>query len=180
MDPQDGNGSRGSRTAWLVGLPLAALVAFAIGVWRAEPPQPPGEGAGGEPGGAPEAPASPTPPGPAKQPAADFRIPDRGRLSLEAKDLPASGSVAIALDLPDEARGAEARSVQVASTDGRALQTVATIEPGEGSGVRIQLDAAWLAPGRYMIQVETNEKTHFPLRRYVLEVRQPGAQASPQ
>ena len=40
-----------------------------------------------------------------------------------------------------------------------------------GALVDSGLDPEWLQPGRYLIEIRTAEKIHFPLRRYVLEVR---------
>jgi hypothetical protein len=43
---------------------------------------------------------------------------------------------------------------------------------GEGrASARYEIDPTWLAPGRYIIEVKTTEPSHFPLRRYALEVR---------
>ena len=36
----------------------------------------------------------------------------------------------------------------------------------------VDVDTGWLRPsGRYLIEVKTLERSHFPLRRYALEVR---------
>jgi hypothetical protein len=37
--------------------------------------------------------------------------------------------------------------------------------------VRVEIENGWLSPGRYLIEIETTEKSHLALRRYVLEVR---------
>ena len=161
---------RSSRTLWLVGVGLATFVAFAIGIWRSEPPAPQRV----EPTAA--SPPDPPPPKVMEKPLETaepgHRISESGRLTIEAADLPVFGPMALALDLPDEARGdGEPRPVRIASEDGRALDTTASIEPGAGSGVRIEIDSSWLRRGRYMISVTTSEPKHFPVRRYVLEIR---------
>jgi hypothetical protein len=92
-------------------------------------------------------------------------------LRLDSGALPLADDLALALELPDEARGAGPRDVRVLAPDGRVLQTRATPLPGAGSGVQLEIDPAWLRPGRYLIEVQTAEQTHFPLRRYVLEIR---------
>ena len=80
--------------------------------------------------------------------------------------------MALALDLPDEARGdGEPRPVRIAAVDGRALDTTASITPGAGNGVRLEIDSNWLRRGSYMISVTTSEPSHFQFRRYVLEIR---------
>ena len=98
------------------------------------------------------------------------RIAERGRLRLERDALPATGPLVLSLDMPDEARGEEARDVVIASVNGRRLETVAAPLPGPGSGVQLEIDGDWLEPGSYMISVKTAETSHFPLRRYVLIV----------
>jgi len=98
------------------------------------------------------------------------RIPERGRLSIDADSLRDGDVLALGLALPDPARGEEPRTVRIASVDGRRLETTAAPAAGSGSGLRLEIDPEWLTPGLYMIEVRTAEKTHFPLRRYVLEV----------
>ena len=161
---------RSSRTLWLVGVGLATFVAFAIGIWRAEAPAPRRV----EP--TPASPPDPPPPKAAEKPPETaepgHRISESGRLTIEGGDLPVFGPLALALDRRDEARGdGEPRPVRVVSVDGRTLDTTASIEPGAGSGVRIEIDSSWLRRGRYMISVTTSEPKHFPVRRYVLEIR---------
>ncbi len=161
---------RSSRTLWLIGVGLATFVAFALGIWRAEAPAPrPVEPTAGSP---PESPSPEVTEAPAETAEPGHRISEFGRLTLEAGDLPVFGPVALVLDLPDEARGdSESRTVRIVCEDGRALDTTASIEPGAGSGVRIEIDSNWLRRGDYMISVTTSEPTHFPVRRYVLEIR---------
>lgn len=101
---------------------------------------------------------------------ASARIAERGRLRLERNALPADGPLVLSLDMPDEARGEEARDVVIASVDGRRMEAVASLLPGAGSGVQVEIDGEWLAPGSYMISVQTAETSHFPVRRYVLIV----------
>jgi hypothetical protein len=36
--------------------------------------------------------------------------------------------------------------------------------------VRQDIDAAWLEPGQYLIQLRTAERVALPLRRYVIEI----------
>ncbi len=111
------------------------------------------------------------PVGPPAPPAApDVRIADGGRLSIDADSLREGEVLAIGLGLADEARGEEPVTVRIVSVDGRRRETTATPARGSGSGLRLEIDPEWLTPGRYMIEVSTAEKTHFPVRRYVLEV----------
>jgi hypothetical protein len=119
------------------------------------------------PSEAPE-PIGPEPTGP---PAPALRIPEGGRLSLEAASLPEGEPLALGLDLGDEARGATPRPVVIVSTDGRRSEAFAVPTAGRGSGVRLELEPGFLAPGRYMLQVTTAEKIPLHFRRYVLEVQ---------
>ncbi len=161
---------RSSRTLWLVGVGVAACVAFGIGIWRAEAPAP--RQVEPTPATTPEPPQAKAAETPTETAEPGHRISEFGRLRLEAGDLPVFGPVALVLDLPDEARGdSEPRTVRIVCEDGRALDTTASIEPGAGSGVRIEIDSNWLRRGDYMISVTTSEPTHFPVRRYVLEIR---------
>jgi hypothetical protein len=107
-----------------------------------------------------------------KAPPADQRIDERGRLSIDAASLPGGGVWTLGLGLPDEARGDEPLPIVIASVDdGRRLELATEAVVGKESGVRVAIDVEWLKPGRYMIQIKTAEKSVFPLRRYVLEVK---------
>jgi hypothetical protein len=108
----------------------------------------------------------------------DFRIEEGGRLSLDAHSMPVSGVVRFGLALDREAVGAgqdPLPAVVVSADDGRRLELAAIPVAGSQSGVRLDLDAAWLEPGQYMIQLRTAEKVALPLRRYVIEVHAPPA-----
>jgi hypothetical protein len=108
----------------------------------------------------------------------DFRIEEGGRLSLDAHSMPVSGVVRFGLALDREALGAgqdPLPAVVVSAHDGRRLELAAIPVAGLQSGVRLDLDAAWLEPGQYMIQLRTAEKVALPLRRYVIEVHAPPA-----
>ena len=104
-------------------------------------------------------------------PAPDYRIAESGRLALEATSLPEGGVLALGLALAEEAGGVEPLAVRVVSVDGRVLDTTAVRTDAAGGDVQLEIDADWLQPGNYMIQIKTAEKVAFPLRRYVLEVR---------
>ena len=149
---------------------LLAAVALAIGLWlaRSEAPM--------APAAPPSSVATPDAAEASTTPAVELaehshRIGEHGRLTLEADTLPVDGTLALALDLPDEARGSEPRPVVIACTDGRRLETQAAIPAGPGTGVHLEVDPSWLEPGVCMISVTTAEPSHFPFRRYVLEIR---------
>jgi len=117
-----------------------------------------------EPSGAPTIELSaPAPPA--------HRIAEGGRISIDAASLRDGEVLALGLALGDEARGSEPLPVRVVSVDGRRIETTAAPAAGSGSGLRLELQPAWLQPGRYMVEVTTAEKTPLHLRRYVLEVQ---------
>ena len=159
---------KSSRLRWAVG--VAALAVFAIGVWRAQREGPTAPGPGASDAGTTGAAVSPRA-DPPEAALPTHRIAESGRLSLEADALAGLETLALAFDLPDQARGSEPRPVVIASEDGRSLTTTAAILPGSGTGVYLEIDPRWLEPGRYMVSVSTAEPSHFPVRRYVLEIR---------
>jgi hypothetical protein len=100
-----------------------------------------------------------------------LRIAPGGRLVLDERSLPADGPLAVALELSDEARGDGPRSVRIVSTTAGRLDVEAVPLPGAGSGMRLEVERAFLAPGLYMIEVETVDHHPLALRRYVLEIQ---------
>jgi hypothetical protein len=158
--------SSGARIA----LGLAAL-ALVIGLWLGQGSAPPGPTEAHTEAATPAAPHAASPLQPLELPEPHQRIEERGRLTLEASALPAEGTLSLALDLPDEARGDGPRPVVIASVDGRRLETSAAPRPGAASGVQIEIDPGWLEPGQYMISVSTAERLPLAVRRYVLEIR---------
>jgi hypothetical protein len=176
-------GNSGNR--WLVAF---AGFAVALGLWFAvalgrEAPESEGRAEAGLPArsSAPQTDPGLQPPatGVADEPVMDGplppaapanRITEGGRLSIDATSLRDGDVLALGLGLPEEAQGEEPLSVRIVSVDGRRLETTAVPAAGSESGLRLEIDPKWLAPGSYMIEVRTAEKTHFPIRRYVLEV----------
>jgi hypothetical protein len=104
----------------------------------------------------------------------DYQIEEGGRLSLNALSLPTAGVITFGLALDREALGTgrdPLSAVVISAGDERRLELSAEPVAGLRSSVRLEVDASWLRPGMYMIQIRTAEKTALPLRRYVLEVR---------
>jgi hypothetical protein len=106
-------------------------------------------------------------------PAPAVRVPASGRLEIAAEALREGEVLALALSMPDEARGSGPRAVRVVDVAGRGLDVEAQPIEGAGSGIRIEIDPDWLTPGTYMIQVESAESGPLALRRYVLTVIEP-------
>ena len=96
---------------------------------------------------------------------------ENGRLALAANSLPDEGPLTFAFDLPDESRGNGERTVRIVSVDsGHKIETTTRPLPDGGNGVQLEIDAAFLSPGLYMIQIETADKHPLHFRRYVLEL----------
>ncbi len=100
-----------------------------------------------------------------------LRIAAQGRLTIDHAALPSEGLLTLDLELADEVRGSGKRAVRVISTDGRRIDTMASPLPGAGSGVRLEIDPGFLTRGRYMIEIDTEDKHPLQIRRYVLELR---------
>jgi len=106
---------------------------------------------------------------PRKTPAT--RIADRGRVRVRLDALREGDVLAVGLEMPDAARGEGALATRIVDTTRERILDVETLRiAGEGTGVRLEIDPEWLQPGAYLIQVRTADASHFPLRRYVLEV----------
>ena len=182
---EGGSGNRWQLVA-LVGVAIVIGVWFAVDLSR-EPSEAESRAEAGLPAGssAPPSDSGPEPAGLVPPAAPAEHIAEGGRLSIDATSLRDGEVLALGLGLADEARGEEPLAVRIVSVDGRRLETTAAPADGIESGLRLEIDPEWLTPGRYMIEVRTAEKTHFPVRRYVLEIPrtapepEPGSQASP-
>jgi hypothetical protein len=91
-------------------------------------------------------------------------------LEIAIASLPADEPVVVNLLLPEPSRTAEPHAVRVLAFDGRTLETFAALREADRRSARFELQADWLSPGRYIIEMKTTERTHFPHRRYALEV----------
>ena len=60
---------------------------------------------------------------------------------------------------------------QLRDTRGRALDLLAAVEVDGRMSARLEVEPGWLLPGSYLVELRTTERSHFPLRRYPLEVR---------
>ena len=155
---------------WLVGIALLTAIAIAIWVAAGDSPERKQVADSAPLLNAPAADPVPSPAAPAAA-APKLRIAAAGRLTLELDQLPTEGPLELGLDLSGEARGSGDRTVRVISVDGRRLDTTASPLPGRESGVRLEIDPAFLSAGRYLIEIDTEEKHALQLRRYVLELK---------
>ena len=92
-------------------------------------------------------------------------------LEIAQASLPRDEPVVVNLLLPEPSRTSEPLAVRVLAFDGRTLETRGALHEADRRSARFELQADWLSPGRYIIEMKTTERTHFPLRRYALEVR---------
>ncbi len=103
--------------------------------------------------------------------AGELRIASHETIQIDAASLVPGKPVVLRLVLGEPSRNQEPRPVRVYSADQRVLEGEGIL--GEGlADARFELDPAFLSiPGRYIVEVQTTEISHFPLRRYAVEVR---------
>lgn len=148
-----------------LGLGLALGLALLLGLWlrgREGSPEPPGPAA--------EQVATPAQTPPVVAGSGVSSLDSGGTLIVPPGSLPASGVLTLELHFPEPSADAEPRPVRVYAPDGRVLERQAPLADSERRGVRLEIPAEWLSPGHYVVEIETTERTHFPLRRYVVEV----------
>jgi len=103
---------------------------------------------------------------------ADFDLIAGETTSVVARDLPTGRPLALNLLLPADLPSAAGLPARILAMDGsRELELSDALAANERDQVRVQLESAWLTPGRYRIEIETPEPSHRALRRYLLEVR---------
>jgi len=94
-------------------------------------------------------------------------------LEVDAEMLAASPELPILLDLDfvspklEPLRG---RVLAISTPEREALPIEAAIAGDEERHAALSIPSEWLTPGRYVVEVRTHERSHLPLRRYVLEV----------
>jgi hypothetical protein len=161
---------RGSRLrVALIVLGLAALAAGLLWI-KSQGPDAPAHGDTARP-----AAAAPVDPGVSevkdRETGDGHAIVSGGTLELVAVELAGSEPVLLDLLLPAPPESVTDLPVRVLAPDGRVLELQGLIAAEDRGRARVVLDPAWLSPGRYIVEIQTMERTHFPLRRYALEVR---------
>jgi len=151
---------------------LIAAVAIGLLIFSREDREPVSEKTEA-PAAAAQAPAASTPSGPPRaDPAGENRVESGETVVFSETDLAAGQPVVVYLLMPEPPPDVGALSVRLLSVDGRQLETEAVVAAGDRGAARLEFDAAFLSrSGRYLVELKTKEKTHFPLRRYVIEVR---------
>jgi hypothetical protein len=164
-----------TRIALVAGAALAGVVLSLLlsDRWRTPAPEPVVAVAQPAPPPAPApAAAPPAPPRLAVPDAAgELRIASHETIRIDAASLVPGKPVVLRLDLEVPSRTQEPRPVRVFSQDRRVFEGKGVL--GEAlTDARFEIDPAFLSvPGRYVVEVKTTEISHFPLRRYALEVR---------
>jgi hypothetical protein len=156
--------------AFVVGVLLALGIGYALrpNAERTAPPDvpaAPAPQAASEP--TPAAPDVPAPPAATGTPIAKAG----GTLQLDRAAFPASGPVRVSLELPVTSADDSPRPVRLISQpDHRILEISGAVESGR-TAATIAVDSGYLQPGTYLVEMETTERSHFPLRRYFIIVR---------
>ena len=164
---------KGTRIALVAGAAVAgaALSLLTSDRWRRPAPEP--VAAVAPPAAAPApAVAPPAPPRPAVPDAAgELRIASHETIQIDTASLVPGKPVVLRLVLGEPSKTEEPRPVRVFSADRRVFEGQGIL--GEGlADARFEIDPAFLStPGRYVVEMKTTELSHFPLRRYGLEVR---------
>lgn len=112
--------------------------------------------------------------GPARRAAAaqagELAIASGETIEIAAASLAPGRPVALRLFLGEASKTAEPLPVRVYAADGRASETQGLLGD-DRLDARVEIDGASLAPGRNIVEVRTTELSHFPIRRYAIEVR---------
>lgn len=94
--------------------------------------------------------------------------------SLFVQVPPLNETLHVDLEMPAPAPGIESLAVIVRAHDGRTLVLEATLRHSDRDRARVAIEGSFLqSPGRYVVELETTQKTLLPIRRHTLEVRGP-------
>lgn len=91
-------------------------------------------------------------------------------LELDRASLPRGAPVSLGLLLPFEVEPEKALAMRVIAEDRRLFEGSGRASPRMRGRIEIDIESAFLEPGRYVIELKTPERSHFPLRRYVLQI----------
>ncbi|MFQ5416063.1 MAG: hypothetical protein ACE5FL_03330 [Myxococcota bacterium] len=93
-------------------------------------------------------------------------------LEIAAADIRTDVPFVLSVLLPPPKAGVEVLEARVLAENEEPLETRAVLDADDRGRAAVTIDGAWLArPGRYVVEVRTTELSHFPLRRYAIEVR---------
>ena len=94
----------------------------------------------------------------------------RPRGASTVRILPTDGPLVLNLELAEPIPDGGTFPARILAPDGRAFETRGEPAGGGLRFARVELQADWLTPGRYIVELKTTELSHFPLRRYALVV----------
>jgi ADP-ribose pyrophosphatase YjhB (NUDIX family) len=157
------------RALLAVGLGLASAVAVYVGLSRrSEPP----EEAPAPPAGfvSADEPADGVARRAAAKQAGELPVASGETIELEAASLVPGRPVALRVFLGEPSKNGEPLPVRIYAADGRASATQGLLGD-DRLDARVEIDPASLAPGRNIVEVQVTEFSHFPMRRYAIEVR---------
>jgi hypothetical protein len=162
------------RTLWIALGALAAtalLVLFAMLLLsrslapEASPP-PPTQA----PEPAKQEPKLPSEPRPVDPYAGEIRVAAGDTIVLRKAMLEPGKPVVLSLDLGEPSQTGEPRPARLLGPKGPIKATEATLDAAR-TGARFVIDPASLTgPGRYIVEVQTTERSHFPIRRYAIQL----------
>ncbi len=165
---ETGHVQRRRRVLWCAGALVTLVASGAIGVLTARDRSVvAGPGPDREPGRARQV-AAPEDPG--SDYLVELQLFSGDELEIAVSSLPAGEPVLLSLGLPTSPAGS--LPVRVLATDGRILETTGVVYEDDPTRASVEIEADWLgSSGRYIVEIKTKERTHFPLRRYAIEVR---------
>lgn len=90
---------------------------------------------------------------------------------VNVQQWPKRGSVRLRLDLIDPSLDGAPRPLRVYMGGELALETMTEPLIGDRRTAVVDVPARTIdSPGRYIVEIETTERSHFPVRRYAIEV----------
>jgi hypothetical protein len=92
-------------------------------------------------------------------------------LAIASDSLPVGGAVALNLEVSEPSAIREPFTGRILSEGRAPLALSAASLAADRRAASVEIDADWLSPGRYIVEVHTTERTHFPLRRYAFEIQ---------
>lgn len=102
---------------------------------------------------------------------AEFSIPPRGRLTVQQSSISAHTQIPLVFTIEDEGSPTDPRKTRVVAVAGRRFDGDAIPVAGKTNRFVIQVPAAFLEVGLYMIEVDAVDSHPIDMRRFVVEVR---------
>lgn len=94
-----------------------------------------------------------------------------GTLEIDRASLVPGEPLSLHLQLGDPAAGAEPIAGRLVVEGREPVDLTDVLLSAEPGVAHLELDSRLLSPGRNIIEIKTTERSHIPLRRYVVEVR---------